>query len=56
MDLFTGALTLHGTVSAANLEPHLAYQFKLVGNAYIIPRRAVLSNQRARIGGRIQPR
>lgn len=33
VDSFTDAVTLHGTLSAANLKPHFAYQLKLVGNA-----------------------
>ena len=33
VDFFTDAVTLHGTLSAANLKPHFTYQFKLVGNA-----------------------
>jgi hypothetical protein len=33
VDFYTDAVTLHGTLSAANLKPHFAYQFKLVGDA-----------------------
>jgi hypothetical protein len=33
VDFFSDAVTLHGTLNAANLKPHFAYQFKLVGNA-----------------------
>lgn len=32
VDFFTDAVTLHGTLTATNLKPHFAYQFKLVGN------------------------
>jgi hypothetical protein len=31
VDFFTGAERLHGTLTASNLKPHFAYQFKLVG-------------------------
>jgi hypothetical protein len=32
VDFFTDAETLHGTLTASNLKPHFAYQFKLVGS------------------------
>ena len=31
VDFFTDAQTLHGALTASNLKPHFAYQFKLVG-------------------------
>jgi len=31
VDFFTNAQTLHGELTASNLKPHFAYQFKLVG-------------------------
>ena len=33
VDFFTDAQTLHGTLTASNLKPNFAYQFKLVGDA-----------------------
>jgi mannan endo-1,4-beta-mannosidase len=48
VDFFSGDDTLHGALSAANLKPHFAYQFKLVGDPDIDSE----ANQRIGLTGR----
>jgi len=45
-DFFTDAATLHGTLTAANLKPHFAYQLKLVGDP------GTQANERIGLAGR----
>jgi hypothetical protein len=45
-DFFTNAATLHGTLTATNLKPHFAYQFKLVGDS------GTEANERIGLAGR----
>ena len=48
VDYFTDATTLHGALTAANLKPNFAYQFKLAGDPGVDP----VGNERVGLTGR----